>query len=81
MVTVAAFISSMSATLIILFLTKFVGISPEAMVLAGVALGSLFAAATTLIQYFASDVKVAAIVLDLRRSGGRASWREVKLCL
>lgn len=79
MVTVAAFISSMSATLIILFLTKFVGISPEAMVLAGVALGSLFAAATTLIQYFASDVKVAAIVFWTFGDLGRASWREVKI--
>jgi len=32
------------------------------MILAGVALGSLFTAATTLIQYFAEDVEVAAIV-------------------
>ncbi|NLI69496.1 MAG: iron ABC transporter permease [Firmicutes bacterium] len=79
MVTIAAFVSSMGATLVILLLTRFVGISPEAMVLAGVALGSLFAAATTLIQYFATDVKVAAIVFWTFGDLGRASWREVKI--
>lgn len=62
LVTISAFLCSMAATVVILALAKFVGAKPEAMILAGVALGSLFSAATTIIQYFAQDVQIAAIV-------------------
>ncbi len=77
--TISAFIWSMVATLVILFLTKFVGVNPEAMVLAGVALGSLFASATTLIQFFAQDVQVAAIVFWTFGDLGRVSWSNVNM--
>jgi iron complex transport system permease protein len=77
--TISAFIFSMTATLVILFLSSLVGITPESMVLSGVALGSLFAAATTLIQYFAADVQVAAIVYWTFGDLGRASWPDVKI--
>lgn len=80
-VTISAFIFSMAATLVILFLASRVGVTPEAMVLAGVALGSLFAAATTIIQFFAHDVQVAAIVFWTFGDLGRASWREVNIML
>jgi len=79
LVTASAFFWAMAATLVVLFLARFKGVSPEAMVLAGVALGSLFAAATTIIQYFAQDVQVAAIVFWTFGDLGRASWAEVKL--
>lgn len=74
--TISAFIFSMAATLVILFLSSLVGVTPEGMILAGVALGSLFTAATTLIQYFAEDVKIAAIVFWTFGDLGRASWHE-----
>lgn len=77
MVTVSAFIWSMVAALAVLLLAKFRGFSPEAMILAGVAIGSLFSAGTILIQYFAQDVQVAAVVFWTFGDLGRASWKEV----
>lgn len=77
LVTVSAFIWAMVGTMIILLLARFRGFSPEAMVLAGVALSSLFSAGTILIQYFAQDVQIAAAVFWTFGDLGRASWREV----
>jgi len=74
--TISAFAFSMAATIVILFLSSLVGVTPEAMILAGVALGSLFTAATTLIQFFAQDVQIAAIVFWTFGDLGRASWRD-----
>jgi iron complex transport system permease protein len=76
-VTICAFVCSMSVTLIILALAKMRGFSPESIVLAGVALGSLFTAGTTIIQYFAQDVKIAAAIFWTFGDLGRASWNEV----
>ena len=76
-VTISAFICSIIATLVIIALAKTKGFSPEAIVLAGVALGSLFTAGTTLIQYFADDVQVAAAVFWTFGDLGRVSWNEV----
>ncbi|MEN6351188.1 MAG: iron ABC transporter permease [Syntrophomonas sp.] len=77
LVTSSAFIMSVVATLCLLVIFR--RVSPEAMVLAGVALGSLFTAGTTIIQYFAPDVQVAAIVFWSFGDLGRAAWREVAI--
>lgn len=77
MVTIAAFLSSVVAMMVILALAKSKGFSPESIVLAGVALSSLFTAGTTLIQYFADDVQVAAAVFWTFGDLGRVSWKEV----
>ncbi|EQB22014.1 Iron(III) dicitrate transport system permease protein [Dehalobacter sp. UNSWDHB] len=77
LVTLCAFACSMAATLVILLLARIRGFSPEAMILAGVALNSLFMAGTILIQYFASDVQVAAAVFWTFGDLGRVAWREV----
>ncbi len=79
MVTVFAFVTAMIGTIIILMLARFRGFSPEAMVLSGVALSSLFSAGTILIQYFAQDVQIAAAVFWTFGDLGRASWREVTI--
>jgi len=79
LVTFSAFMWAMAATLVVLFLAKYRGVSPEAMVLAGVALGSLFSAGTIVLQYFASDVQVAALVFWTFGDVGRASWRELEI--
>ena len=79
MVTASAFLWSMAAALVILLLARFRGFSPEAMVLAGVAIGSLFSAGTILIQYFAQDVQVAAAVFWTFGDLGRVSWKEVAI--
>jgi iron complex transport system permease protein len=76
-VTAFAFIFSMIAMVLILMLTRMRGFSPESVVLAGVAFGSLFSAGSTLVQYFAEDVQVAAMVFWTFGDLGRISWQEV----
>ncbi|NLB17410.1 MAG: iron ABC transporter permease [Syntrophomonadaceae bacterium] len=79
LVTITAFICSMGATGVILLLAKIRGFSPEAMVLSGVALSSLFAAGTILIQYFAQDFQIAAVVFWTFGDLGRVAWAEVAI--
>ena len=76
-VTVSAFVFSMVAMSLILLLARQRGFSPESVVLAGVAFGSLFSAGSALVQYFAQDVQVAAMVFWTFGDLGRVSWREV----
>ncbi len=47
------------------------------MVLAGVALSSLFTAGTMFLQYFADDTQLAAVVFWTFGDVGRASWQEL----
>lgn len=77
MVSVCAFTSAMLSTLIILGLSHFKKVTPESMVLSGVALSTMFAGATTLMQYFAADVKVAAVVFWTFGDLGRTGWGEI----
>ncbi|NLK00598.1 MAG: iron ABC transporter permease [Clostridia bacterium] len=79
MISICAFLSSMSAAAVILALSRFKKISPEAMILCGVALSFLFSGGTTLMQYFADDVKVAAVVFWTFGDLGRTSWREASI--
>lgn len=72
--TITAFLAAMLSTAVILLLVHYKSASPETMILAGVALGSLFTAGMTLIQYFASDVEVAAIVFWTFGDLGRSTW-------
>jgi len=76
-VTISAFITSMIAMFVILSLSKLRNFSSESIILAGVALGSLFSAGTILIQYFAEDVEVAAAVFWSFGDLGRIMWKEV----
>lgn len=78
-VTICAFGFSMVATFVILMIAKLRALSSEAVLLAGVAIGSLFSAGSTLVQYFAQDVQVAAVVFWTFGDLGRASWREVSI--
>jgi len=78
-VTISAFVFSVAAMILILLLARLRGFSPESVVLAGVAFGSLFAAGSTLVQYFAEDVQVAAMVFWTFGDLGRVSWQEVAI--
>jgi iron complex transport system permease protein len=78
-VTSSAFVFSMVAMTLILLLARLRGFSPESVVLAGVAFGSLFSAASTLVQYFAQDVQVAAMVFWTFGDLGRVAWQEVAI--
>ncbi len=79
LVTASAFVSSAAAAVVILLLARIRGFSPEAMVLAGVALSSLFSAGTMLVQYFAEDLQIAAVVFWTFGDLGRVAWREVAI--
>lgn len=76
LVTVCAFVCALGAALLILALSARRGFSPETVVLAGVALGALFSAGTTVLQYFAMDTQVAAAVFWSFGDLGRASFAE-----
>lgn len=76
MVMLCAFAGGMATTLVILALARGAALSPAAMALAGVAISSLFAGATALVQYFCDDVVVATIVYWTFGSLGRAGAGE-----
>lgn len=76
-ISICAFAGSMLSTMVILGLSRIRKITPQTMILSGVALSSLFSGGTTLLQYFAEDVKVAAVVFWTFGSLGSTSWREI----
>jgi iron complex transport system permease protein len=76
-VTTAAFLASLLSAGVILALAKYRGASPETMILTGIALGSLFTAGTTALQYFASQSELASIVFWSFGDVGRATWTNV----
>ena len=78
-VTVCAFCGGMATTVFVLALSRLRGASPSAMILAGVALSSLFTGATTLLQYFADDVQMATVVYWTFGDLGRPGWSEIGL--
>ena len=73
-VTFSAFLFSLLSTLAIILLTVFTRISAESMVLAGIAIGSLFSAGLTLMQYLADSIQLASIVSWTFGDLGRANW-------
>ena len=76
-VTVCAFLGGLATTALVLSFSRLRGVSPAAMVLAGVAFSSMFTGATTLLQYFADDVQVATVVYWTFGDLGRPGWREI----
>ncbi len=77
--TAAAFAGAMAATLVILVLARLRRLSPESVILAGVAMSSLFASATVLIQYVVTETQLAAIVFWTFGDVARSGWREIGL--
>ena len=77
MVTLCAFLGGIATTAVILGLARFRGTSPATMVLAGVAISSMFTGGTALVQYFCDDVMVATVVYWTFGSLGRAGWMEI----
>lgn len=75
--TTAAFVASLTASAVIIAISRLRGAKPETMVLTGVALGALFTAATMFLQFFASDVQLAAMIFWSFGDTARASWSEL----
>lgn len=77
LVVAAALAGGLGIAAAILFIALLRGLRPEALVLAGVALGACASAATMLVQYFADEVQVAATLFWTFGDLGKAGWREV----
>ncbi len=78
-VTLCAFIGSISVALTILGLSRFRNISPEGIVLSGVAISAMFTGGTTLIQYFANEVQLATLVYWTFGNLGSAGWKDLQV--
>jgi len=78
-VSICAFAASMISTGVVILLARFKRASPETMILAGVAMGSLATAGTTAIEYFADDVQLSSIIFWTFGDMGRTGWEEILL--
>ncbi len=72
-----AFLGGLSVVIFIWALQKIKKTTPATVVLAGVAVSSLFVSGTILIQYFADEVEVIAAVFWSFGDVSRASWIEI----
>lgn len=79
LVTLCAFAASLAAAAAILVVAKYRSVSPEVMILVGVALAALFTAGTTFLQYFSSAEQIAAIVFWTFGDVGRATWIDLAI--
>lgn len=73
-ITVCAFAGALIGTGIIVLLSSLTRVSPEAMILAGIAIGSMFGAGITAIQYFADSVQLSTIVFWTFGDLGKTTW-------
>lgn len=73
--SVLAFIFSTASILLILGLCKVRSFSPNVVVLAGIAIGAVWTAATTILQFYATDVGLSAAVIWSFGDLGRATYR------
>jgi len=70
-----AFIFSIISVLIILALCKIKAFSPNVVVLSGIAIGAVWTAATTILQFYATDVGLSAAVIWNFGDLGRATYK------
>ena len=76
-IPLCAFLGSIAVALVILGLSKLRQVSPEGIILAGVAISSMFTGATTLIQYFADEVQLSTLVFWTFGDLGSAGWEDL----
>ncbi len=77
MVTILAFVFAMIATGVMLLIVRVTNCTPETIVLAGLAISSIFSAGLAFMQYIADDVALSAIVFWQFGSLTKASWTEI----
>ena len=70
-----AFLFSAASILLILGLCKIRAFSPNVVVLAGIAVGAMWTAATTVLQYYATDVGLSAAVVWSFGDLGKATYK------
>ncbi len=77
LITIFAFIFSLVSMSIMIVLAKWRRTTPATMILTGVALGSMFTAGYTALQYFASQTELASVVFWTFGDVRRATWRDL----
>lgn len=75
-VVFSALVGALTTVVFILAVIALRNVSPESVILAGVATGAFFSSATMLLQYFATDVQVAASLFWTFGDIGKAGWKE-----
>ncbi len=80
-VTVNAFVVAMLTSLALFGFTRLRGVTPEAMILVGIAMLFTFNALLAFLQYGASELQLAQIIFWQLGSLARASWAKVGVCL
>ncbi|MEM7445087.1 MAG: iron ABC transporter permease [Pseudomonadota bacterium] len=79
-VTVNAFVLAMATSLGLYAFTRIRGVTPEAMILVGIAMLFTFNALLGLLQYGASELQLAQLVFWQLGSLSRATWPKVAVC-
>lgn len=70
-----AFVFAAASILLILALCRFASFSPNTVVLAGIAIGAVWTAGTTILQFYATDVGLSAAVVWNFGDLGRATYK------
>ncbi|MCG8306683.1 MAG: iron ABC transporter permease [Cytophagales bacterium] len=79
LVTSSAFLWSILSVAVIILVSKLRDTLPETIVLAGIAVSTLFGAGISAMQYFADDIQLASIVFWTFGDLGRATWEYVMI--
>lgn len=78
-VTLCAFVfGSISSVVVILISRLKKNVGPGGLILAGTALSAMFAGGSTLLQYFADDTSLGAVVFWTFGNLGSASWKDLR---
>ncbi|MEM6914348.1 MAG: iron ABC transporter permease [Pseudomonadota bacterium] len=80
-VMVNAFVLSLLASIGIFAFTRLRGVSPEAMILVGIAMLFTFNALLAFLQYGASEIQLAQLIFWQLGSLARATWDKVGICV
>lgn len=79
-VTLCAFVCGSLSTFVIIALSQFKkDLGPGGLILAGVALSSLFSGGSILLQYFADETKISSVVFWTFGNLGSAGWKDLLL--
>ena len=77
-VTLCAFVCGSFSTVVVIALSQLKrDLGPAGLILAGVALSSLFAGSSALLQYFADETKISSVVFWTFGNLGSAGWKEL----
>ena len=78
-VTLCAFVFGSISSLVVIAISRLRrGVGPGGLVLAGTALSAMFAGGSTLLQYFADDTSLGAVVFWTFGNLGNVGWRDLR---